>query len=78
MAIVKTVLNEIDAEMAASALEAAGIEAVIRRDICGGVEPALAMAGIAIEVPDADAEAALDILNTSAEVAEAPDGDLEG
>jgi hypothetical protein len=74
MAIVKTVLNEIDAEMAASALEAAGIEVVIRRDICGGVEPALAMAGIAIEVPDADAE----ILNPSAEVAEAPGGDLEG
>lgn len=78
MAIVKTVLNEIEAEMAASALEAAGIEAVIRRDICGGVEPALAMAGIAIEVPDADEDAALEILNTAAEPTEAADGDLEG
>lgn len=78
MAIVKTVLNEIEAEIAASALEAAGIDVVIRRDICGGVEPALAMAGIAVEVPDADADAAIEILTTIAEPTEVPDGDLEG
>ena len=83
MAVIRTFNNEIEAEMAMSALEAAGIESVIVRDDCGGVQPALGMsAGIRVEVNDEDVEAATEVLDAPAEEPSdefvgMPDGDLE-
>jgi hypothetical protein len=39
-----------EAELAKSALEAAGIDAMVRRDTGGGMQPALAWAGAGVEV----------------------------
>ena len=78
MAIVRTFNNEIDAEMAMSALEAAGIESAMTRDDCGGVQPAMGLtAGVQVVVDDADVEAALEVLDAPAETVELIDGDDE-
>jgi len=65
---VGTFLNHIEADLAKSALEAAGIDAMIISDDCGGVRPHLWMGGIRLLVRDEDAQRALEILN----LAEAP------
>lgn len=82
MAIVRTFSSEIEAEVAMSALEAAGIECVMRRDDCGGVQPAMGLTGgVQVVVPDEDLETATEVLDAPAEDAgedaEAGDGDLE-
>jgi len=73
MAVVKTFLNDAEAEIAASALHAAGIEVTIHRDDGGGTYPSLDLGGIQLVVPDADLDAARDVLTTAAEVADADD-----
>lgn len=60
---VATFLNHIEADLAKSALEAAGIESMIQSDDCGGVRPHLWMGGIQLLVRDEDAQRALEILN---------------
>ena len=81
MAVVRVFSTEIEAEIAMSALEAAGIECVMRRDDCGGVQPAMGLVtGIQVVVPDEDLDAATEVLDASAEDAEdveGGDGDLE-
>lgn len=81
MAVVRVFSTEIEAEMAMSALEAAGIESVMRRDDCGGVQPAMGLtAGIQVVVPDEDLDSATEVLDAPAEDAEhagGGDGDLE-
>ena len=66
MAVVRTFINDAEAEIAASAIEAAGIEVTIHRDAAGGLQPSLDMYGIQLIVPDGDAEAANEILNSFA------------
>jgi hypothetical protein len=61
-----TFLNHIEADLAKSALEAAGIESMIQSDDCGGVRPHLWMGGIQLLVRDEDAQRALEILNPEA------------
>jgi glutathione peroxidase len=63
---VRTFVNGIEADIARSALEAAGIHAVIRRDDCGGVRPSLWMAGIQLLVRREDAAVADSVLETPA------------
>ena len=65
---VGTFMNHIEADLAKSALEAAGINAMLISDDCGGVRPHLWMGGIRLLVRDEDAQRALEILN----LAEAP------
>ena len=72
--VVRTYLNGIEAEMAHSALEAAGITAIIQSDDCGGLRPSLWMTGIALLVPAEDVGRAAEVLDMPA--AEA--GDAEG
>lgn len=69
MAVVRTFINDAEALIAASAIEAAGIEVFIHRDAAGGLEPSLDMGGIQLVVPDADLEAATEVLNVSAQSA---------
>lgn len=68
MAVVRTFINDAEASIAASALEAAGIEVFIHRDAAGGIEPSLDMGGIQLIVPDGDLEAASEVLSSFAEV----------
>ena len=63
---VRTFLNNIEAEIALSALEAAGIHAIVRRDDCGGVRPSLWLSGIDLLVRSEDAADAAAILDTPA------------
>ncbi len=63
---VGTFLTHIDADLAKSALEAAGIESMILSDDCGGVRPHLWMGGITLLVRDEDAQRAMEILNPPA------------
>ena len=57
-----------EADLAKSALEAAGIDAIVRRDTGGGMQPALAWAGAGVEVlvRAEDAQAARDVLDIPA------------
>jgi hypothetical protein len=72
---VRTFLNNIEAELALSALEAAGIHALLRRDDCGGVRPSLWLSGIALLVRAEDAADAAAVLDTPVGVAtDATDG----
>lgn len=66
MAILRTFINEAEAEIAASAVQAAGIEVTIHHDSAGGVYPSLDMYGIQLIVPDSDLEAAEEVLNNFA------------
>jgi len=50
MAVVRTFINDAEAEIAASAIEAAGIEVTIHRDAAGGLQPNLDMYGIQLVV----------------------------
>lgn len=60
--------NGAEAEVARSALEAAGIDAMIQADSGGGMRPHLAWAGVGfrILVRDSDVEAAREILDLPA------------
>ena len=75
LVIVRTYPNSVEAELALSALEAAGIQALIRRDDAGGTQPALWVGGLGLAVPAADAEAAAEVLGVEAERTHA--GDVE-
>jgi hypothetical protein len=63
---VRTFLNRIEAELAMSALEAAGIEATLSRDDCGGVRPSLWLSGVDLLVRPEDFRRATDILDLPA------------
>jgi hypothetical protein len=69
MAVVRTFINDAEAEIAASAIEAAGIEVTIHRDAAGGLQPSLDMYGIQLVVPDSDLDAANEVLNSFAQPA---------
>ena len=67
--VVTTFSTPQEADLAKSALEAAGIDALIRTDSGGGMRPSLAWAGgVQVIVRAADASAARKILNTQAKV----------
>jgi hypothetical protein len=68
LVVLRTFLNAIEAGFAQSVLEAAGIEAYVRADDCGGVDPALDMGGVALIVKAADRDEALRVLDTAATV----------
>jgi hypothetical protein len=63
---VRTFLNRIEAELALTALQAAGIEAVLSRDDCGGVRPSLWLSGIDLLVRHEDVARARDVLDLPA------------
>ena len=60
---VRTFGDRIEAELAHSALEAAGIESMIQADDAGGLQPGLALSnGISVLVRIEDAVAAAEVL----------------
>ena len=62
LVVVGTFVNFFDAEIAKSALDAAGIDAIIRADDAGGMRPHLWMSGVQLLVRSDDADEALDLL----------------
>ena len=67
LAVVRTFLNSLDAEVARGALEAAGIDAMVRADDCGGTRPHLWMGGIELLVREEDVPLADEVLDTIAQ-----------
>ena len=63
---VRTCTSIVEAEVARTALEAAGIEATIRHDDCGGQGPQLGLMGVELLVRSEDAARAEEILATAA------------
>ena len=59
---IRTFLTRIDADLARTALDAAGIESMIRSDDAGGLRPHLWMGGIALLVRQEDVERAEQLL----------------
>jgi hypothetical protein len=65
--VVATFSTPQEADLAKSALDAAGIDAMIRADSAGGMRPSLAWAGgVQVIVRAADVSAAREILNIPA------------
>jgi hypothetical protein len=62
--VIRTFLNALDAEVARGALEAAGIDSMIRADDCGGTRPHLWMHGVELLVRSMDAQRADEVLST--------------
>ena len=65
LVVIKTFLNRIEADLAKGALEANGIEAIIRADDAGGTRPSLWTGGIELLVRAEDVEAASVVLGPS-------------
>jgi hypothetical protein len=63
LVVVGTFLNQIEADIAQGALEAANIESMISADDAGGVRPHLWMSGVRLLVRAEDAEEATKVLN---------------
>jgi hypothetical protein len=66
--VVRTFINLFDAEVAQTALDAAGIESRIRADDCGGLRPHLQLGGVALLVRPHDVIRAEQVLTAEAEV----------
>jgi Putative prokaryotic signal transducing protein len=65
LVVVRTFLNRIEAELAKGALQASGIESIIRADDVGGTRPAFWMSGVPLLVRAEDLEAATQVLGSS-------------
>jgi len=67
LVVVGTFKSRPEAEMAKSALEAAGIESMVQTDDAGGLQPGLWEGrGVSVVVRSADAQTAHEILETTA------------
>ena len=64
--VIRTFLNAVDAEVARGALEAAGIDSMIRADDCGGTRPHLWMHGVELLVRAVDTQRADEVLSMPA------------
>jgi hypothetical protein len=62
---VKTFLSRTEADLAKSALEAAGIEALVSADDAGGMRPSLWMGGVTVLVRSDDRDQARKILGAA-------------
>jgi hypothetical protein len=71
--VIRTFINNVDAELARGALEAAGIESMIRADDCGGTRPHLWMGGVELLVRQEDMPRAEEVLGTEPTVIENDD-----
>ena len=76
LVVARTYVNGFEAELAKSALEAAGIDSMIRSDDCGGMRPHLWMGGVELVVRREDLPRAIEILDDTAlvEVEREPGG----
>jgi hypothetical protein len=68
--VVRQFFSTIEAELAAGALEAAGIDAMVSADDCGGMRPHLQVGRVALLVRPTDVEEAIRILDAPADPVE--------
>jgi hypothetical protein len=73
LVVVRTYLNKFEAEVARTALEAAGIEAVVRADDANGNATGLWMTGVRLLVPRNHVVRAREVLDTFALRANEPE-----
>jgi hypothetical protein len=66
LVVLRTYVNNFDAELARGALEAAGIDSMIRTDDCGGMRPHLWMGGVELLVRAEDLERGDEVLTQQA------------
>ncbi|HET9263525.1 MAG TPA: DUF2007 domain-containing protein [Vicinamibacterales bacterium] len=66
LVVVRSYLNHFTADVARTALEAAGIDTMIRSDDCGGLRPHLWLGGIQLLVRAEDRHRANEVLNEHA------------
>lgn len=66
---VATYINHPEADVARSALEAAGIDVLVQSDDCGGLRPHLWLGGIQLLVRAEDADRAREVLTSVAGIA---------
>ena len=67
LVVVRTFYDRIEADLAQSALEAAGIESMVRGDDAGGLQPGLWKSeGVQVLVRAEDARQAAEVLETPA------------
>ena len=66
---IATYINHPEADVARSALEAAGIDVLLQSDDCGGLRPHLWLGGIHLLVRAEDVERAREVLGSVAEIA---------
>jgi hypothetical protein len=71
--VIRTFINNFEAELARGALEAAGIDAITRADDCGGTRPHLWLGGIELLVRESDAAQADEVLTTEPTPLERPE-----
>jgi Putative prokaryotic signal transducing protein len=62
LVVIETFPNRIDAELAHSGMDAAGIDAMISGDDAGGLRPHMAVGGFRLLVRADDAEQAADVM----------------
>lgn len=67
LVVVATYLTGFDADLARTALEAAGVDCMVRADDCGGLRPHLWMGGVELLVRDEDRERAEEVLGSIAD-----------
>ena len=70
--VVRQFFSTIEAELAAGALEAAGIDAMVSADDCGGMRPHMQVGRVALLVRPEDADEATRILDAPADPVEDP------
>ncbi len=70
--VVRQFFSTIEAELAAGALEAAGIDAIVSADDCGGMRPHMQVGRVALLVRPEDADEAIRILDAPADPVEDP------
>ena len=62
LVVIRTFLTRVDADLAKTALDAAGIDSMVRSDDAGGLRPHLWMGGIAVLVRAEDVDRAEAVL----------------
>ena len=73
LVVVRTFSDRVEAELAQGALEAAGIESMVRNDDAGGMQPSMAFSnGAELLVRAEDADEAEDLLSRTPSDAETP------
>lgn len=75
LVVVRTYINNFEAEIDKSTLEAAGLPSMIRSDDCGGLRPHLWLGGIQLLVRSEDVTRATEILDAAGniEILDEPD-----
>lgn len=77
LVVIRTYVNNFEAEIDKTTLEAAGMRSMIRSDDCGGLRPHLWMGGVELLVRIEDADRAREVIEAAGSVQLLEDPDAE-